>query len=110
MQIAPRDLLVRFAMPVQKGFPYLKAFNHQLSLMEESGILNRLRNKWLHARELTVEHICQDTIESNEETSGYEIVKWRNVIDLFWLLLVGMAGCVVVAFLEQMASLVSSSL
>ena len=93
-------------MPVQKGFPYLHALNHQLSLMKESGVLNKLRDEWLHAREYTMEFVCQS---QNVDTSGYETVEWRNVIDLFWLLLAGIFSCCVVLLLEKLLSMLSQN-
>ena len=66
-------------MPVQMEFPYLKAINHHLSSMEETGLLTKLRNKWLHTRELTKEHICQNAKTGNKDMSGYDTVEWGNV-------------------------------
>ena len=97
-------------MPVQKDFPYLKAINHHLSSMEETGVLTKLRNKWLHARELTKEHICQNAKTGNQDTSGYDNVEWGNVIDLFWLLLFGIAGCAIVAALEKLTAFLSNNI
>ena len=90
-------------MPVQKDLPYLSAINHQLSVMEESGVLNRLRDKWLHAREYTVDYVCQN-VNGNSELPGYEIVEWRNVLDIFWALLAGIGCCALVAIIEKLIS------
>ena len=96
-------------MPVQMEFPYLKAINHHLSSMEETGLLTKLRNKWLHTRELTKEHICQNAKTGNEDMSGYDTVEWGNVIDLFWLLLFGITCCAIVAALEKLTAFLLKS-
>ena len=80
---------------MQKDFAYRGAFEYQLIKLEESGTLSRLREIWIHAREYSVDHLCMRT-EADTKSGTHDQVVLKNVIEIFWLLLGGVAACAVV--------------
>ncbi|TRY73912.1 hypothetical protein TCAL_16903 [Tigriopus californicus] len=57
----------RLHFPFRPDFPYLEVFHFQLQKMEQSGIIDKLVQKWVKNIELTEEFMCQHS-NQNEVT------------------------------------------
>ena len=81
---------------MRRDFPYYDLFNNRIIQLEETGTLSRLRQKWIHNRQNSLDHICGQKSQSNQQQ-----VSWKNVTDIFWLLCGGILFCIVVFIFEQ---------
>ena len=84
---------------MQKDFKYQNAFVTQLAKFEESGVMSRLRNKWMHTTKLSYEHTCQRLLGPTDGAHHHQ-VEWDNVQAIFWLLLAGVVGCILTFCVE----------
>ena len=80
----PRSLPIRFAMPFKLSFPYAEAFDYKLGKMFESGVIERLKNRWLYPMDKSKEYVC-----SSRQNQALKGVQFSKVSDGFLLLSVG---------------------
>ena len=96
MNILPRSLKIRFAYPARKDFPYLEAFNYHIGKMKETGLLEKLKSKWIYPVELSQEYMCLDPY--SDEPEG---VDFTSVDILFYFLISGCASSLIVLLMEK---------
>lgn len=87
LELLPRTLRHRSAWPARKGWPLVEAINYHLTKFEESGLLWRLRNKWVEPVDKSYDYTC-----NSEETSELEGIEFSDVMEMFRLLGVGLAA------------------
>lgn len=95
----PRTLKIRFAIPAQKSFPYLEAFDYVIIHMKQSGIMANLKRKWTNPMEKSMEYMCT----SMDQLSGVDF----SSIDILYMMLAG--GSIIGLILSFVEKLIAAS-
>lgn len=85
----------RLHFPFRPDFPYLKVFSFQLQKMEQSGIIDKLVQKWVKNIELNEEFMCQHSSQ-NEVTQ----VTFASVTKFFYTIGFGIVAGLSLLVLE----------
>ncbi len=78
LDMLPRTVEIKLAMPFRRDFAYAEVFSYQLMKMRESGLMDRLMQKWVYPVDKSLEFMCSKG--SSEHSEG---VDFRSISGLF---------------------------
>ena len=98
-----RNAKLRFAIPARKDFPYMDAFNYQLTKFKESGLIAKAKRKWIWPLDKSTEFMCSSY---NWETAlALDGVGFDTIDTLFLFLGVGSVIGLALAGVENLLAL-----
>lgn len=103
IETRPISAQVELAFGFNKNFKLQSMFDYQIRKMDQSGVLHKLKQKWLYPAETNREYICSDNSQEVLE------VDFGNVFEFFKILIVGTVISLVSFCLELLKAKIETS-